>query len=377
MTTRTTRRGRPPRRRGRAPAVAALALAASSAVLVSGCGATGAAGGDDTRASGSSVSGSDARDGSTLPTAPVVRGDLVDAKKVPGTLGHGSPTPLTSAGTGTVTQLPSYGDVIGLDGVLYAVDESPVRALHGSVPLWRTLERGQRGADVAQLNDSLRALGYDVADDDVFGPRTQRAVRAWQRDREREVTGTLGASDIAFVPGDVRVAEVVGRVGDPAGEVVWGWTSTTLVATGSVAPVDVARFAVGAPVAVGLPDGSTVPGSVRSVGGPSGGAGDAPGGGEGEDDGRVAVVVGLDAELPPSAATTGAVDLVVEGQRRDGVLSVPVTALLAGDDGYLVEVRRADGSLDRVPVTTGFFAQGRVEVSGDGLAEGDEVVVPS
>ena len=59
------------------------------------------------------------------------------------------------------------------------------------------------------------------------------------------------------------------------------------------------------------------------------------------------------------------------------MLSVPVTALLAGDDGYVVEVRPGDGGLRRVPVTTGFFAQGRVEVSGEGLSEGDEVVVPS
>ena len=305
----------PRRPRSRRPALAATAFAAACAVALTGCGLAGGPGGDGGAEAGAgAISGAGAIDASGLPTSPVVRGDLVDSKKVPGSLGHGSPTPLTSAGTGTVTQLPSFGDVIGLDGVLYAVDESPVRAMHGTVPLWRTLERGAEGADVAQLNDSLRALGYDVADDDVFGPRTQRAVSAWQRDRGRERTGTLGASDIAFVPGDLRVSDVVGRVGDPAGEVVWGWTSTALVATGSVAAVDLARFAVGAPVQVGLPDGTRVPGSVRSVGGPSGGDGSGSGdGGDAPADDRVTVVVGIDADLPEGASTTGAVDLVVEG----------------------------------------------------------------
>jgi len=363
-----------------------VAGAVAGALLLSGCGLTGTADGVEGDASGSSTS-----QAAGLLTAPVVRGDLVDSRTIAGTLGHGSPTPLVAPGEGTITQLPSYGEVIGLDGVLWAVDESPVRSMHGTVPLWRTLEQGTEGADVAQLNDALLALGYDVADDDVFGRRTARAVRAWQEDRDREVTGALGAADIAFVPGDVRVAEVVGRVGDPAGEVVWSWTSTTLVVTAEVSPVDEGRFGVGAPVEVGLPGGERVPGTVRSVEGPGGGAGSGGGAGGGSGAGgsgagsgsgsgadRATVVVGLDAELPEGTATAGSVDLVVEGERRVDVLSVPVTALLAaGDGGYVVEVRSADGSVERVAVTVGAFAQGRVEVSGEGLAEGDEVVVPS
>ncbi|WP_209515079.1 MULTISPECIES: peptidoglycan-binding protein [unclassified Frigoribacterium] len=367
-----------------------MAGAVAGALLLSGCGLTGTADGAEGDAAGSSASRA-----ADLPTAPVVRGDLVDSRTIAGTLGHGSPTPLVAPGEGTITELPSYGEVIGLDGVLWAVDESPVRSMHGTVPLWRTLEQGTEGADVAQLNDALLALGYDVADDDVFGRRTARAVRAWQEDRDREVTGTLGAADVAFVPGDVRVAEVVGRVGDPAGEVVWSWTSTTLVVTAEVSPVDEGRFGVGAPVEVGLPGGERVPGTVRSVEGPGGGAGSGGGAGGGSGAGgsgagsgtgsgtgsgadRATVVVGLDAELPEGTATAGSVDLVVEGERRVDVLSVPVTALLAaGDGGYVVEVRAADGSVERVAVTVGSFAQGRVEVSGEGLAEGDEVVVPS
>lgn len=308
-------------------------------------------------------------------TTPITKGDLVDGKRVPGSLGYGTPVPLTTAGAGTVTWLPGFGDVIARDGTLYSVDEVPVRSMHGDVPLWRTLEQGLRGADVDQLKDNLRALGYDVADDDRFDAATRRAVVRWQKDRKLEQTGTLGASEIAFVPGDIRVGVLRGRVGDPTGQPAYGYTATTLVATATVQAVDQVRFPTGGAVQVGLPDGTRVPGTVQAVDTPPA-AGDGDGGG-GDDDGKVTVLVRLDAPLPEGVTTATTVDLVVEGERRDGVLSVPVTALVADDDGYAVEVVEPGGATRQVPVTTGFFAEGRVEVSGDGVAEGDEVVVPS
>ncbi len=348
----------------------ALAAGAACAMSLSGCALLdGAAASPDPSASAAASAG--------RPTTPVVRGDLVDGKKFPGTLGYGPATPLRSAAGGTVTGLPAVGDVIGLDGVLYSVDEKPVRALHGTVPLWRTLEQGLRGADVGQLKDSLRALGYDVADDDVFDGRTRAAVVRWQKDRGLERTGTLTASDVAFVPGDVRVGELEGRVGDAAGEVLWGWTPASLVASASVSAADAARFPGGAAVQVGLPGGTTVPGTVQGVDDASsddgGGKGGGGGGGGGE---KKTVVVRLDAPLPEGTSTTAAVDLLVDGEKREGVLSVPVTALLASADGYAVE-KQVGGTVERVPVELGFFAQGRVEVVGGELAEGDEVVVPS
>jgi peptidoglycan hydrolase-like protein with peptidoglycan-binding domain len=363
------------------PAAVAVVTAALCAGTLAGCSPAGDAEPGAPDASPAAAARS---------TTPVVLGDLVDGKRIPAALGYGTPVPLRSAtsggagaagegtgdaaGGGVVTGLPSFGDVIGRDGVLYSVDEREVRAMHGDVPLWRDLEQGLRGADVDQLKDNLRALGYDVADDDRFDARTRAAVTRWQKDRGRERTGVLGARDVAFVPGDVRVAEVTGRVGDPAGEPVYGYTSTTLVATASVSAADLVRFQGGVPVQVALPDGTEVPGTVRSIGEPSGGAGDEAA--NGGDDG-VTVTVDLGTAPPEGTSTSTRVDLVVDGERRDGVLSVPVTALLAGTDGYAVEVVQDDGSTDLVPVTTGFFAQGRVEVSGEGLAEGDEVVVPS
>jgi hypothetical protein len=63
----------------------------------------------------------------------------------------------------------------------------------------------------------------------------------------------------------------------------------------------------------------------------------------------------------------------------DDALSVPVTALVGkSGGGFAVEVARAAGQRDLVPVRIGLFdtAGGRVQVEGD-LRAGDRVAVPS
>ena len=61
-------------------------------------------------------------------------------------------------------------------------------------------------------------------------------------------------------------------------------------------------------------------------------------------------------------------------------LVVPVTALLAqSTGGYAVEVAGAGASHHLVPVSLGLFddADGLVQVTGSGLAAGQQVVVPN
>ena len=71
-----------------------------------------------------------------------------------------------------------------------------------------------------------------------------------------------------------------------------------------------------------------------------------------------------------------AVDVVFTAAQRPDVLTVPVAALVAlREGGYGLEV--VEGGASRyVAVTTGLFSGGRVEVSGDGLAEGMTVGIP-
>jgi peptidoglycan hydrolase-like protein with peptidoglycan-binding domain len=338
----------------------------STSAAASGSGSEpGSAGGDGSRSAAGGAGPGTPGDGRH--TAPVTKGDLTDSKTIAGTLGYGAPVGLAGAASGTLTWLPKPGDVIGRDAPLYAVDERPVRTMFGTVPLWRPLERGKRGADVRQLNENLAALGYDVSVDDVFGPRTQRAVRQWQADREQEVTGVLTADDVVFVDGEVRVGSVDGTLGQPAGGQLLSVTSTKRVVTASVPQRDAERLAVGTAVTVRINGaGDAMDGTVVDS---------APG--ESKDGGAVVdVTIAFEAgdrKLPDAASA----QVDAKGQTERGVLSVPVAALVAGDGGrFAVDVVRRDGSTERVRVSVGFVAEGRAAVTGD-LQAGDRVVVPS
>ena len=92
------------------------------------------------------------------------------------------------------------------------------------------------------------------------------------------------------------------------------------------------------------------------------------------DDPTVRVVVAL-AEAANAAFDSSPVEVLVTAERAEGVLSVPVDALLAvAEGGYAVE-RVRSGHTQLVGVEPGAFADGYVQVTGD-LTEGDEVVVP-
>jgi hypothetical protein len=80
---------------------------------------------------------------------------------VTATLGYAGSYAVTGHGGGTLTWLPSPGQVIGQGQALYKTDNgSPVALLYGSVPDWRALNEGTTGQDVTQLNHDLVKLGY-------------------------------------------------------------------------------------------------------------------------------------------------------------------------------------------------------------------------
>ncbi|WP_308401201.1 peptidoglycan-binding protein [Streptomyces sp. AC512_CC834] len=96
-------------------------------------------------------------------TAKVVRTDLTDTRILDGTLGYGTPRTLNGVGNGTVTWLASSGTTVSRGETLYRVDDRPVPALYGNVPMYRRLETPNTvGRDVRVIADNLRALGYDI-----------------------------------------------------------------------------------------------------------------------------------------------------------------------------------------------------------------------
>jgi hypothetical protein len=89
------------------------------------------------------------------------------------------------------------------------------------------------------------------------------------------------------------------------------------------------------------------------------------------------VTVTLDDPKATGTVDQAPVKVGITADSRKGVLAVPVNALLAlREGGYGVRVMEGDGSR-LIPVETGLFARGMVEVSGDGLREGQLVEVPA
>lgn len=101
-------------------------------------------------------------------------------------------------------------------------------ALLGTHPVLAAalLAQGSRGAEVAELQQSLRAAGFDPGPiDGVFGPRTAAAVRAFQQSRGLRVDGIVGPVTRAALREAARPGPVVlgYYYGPGAAESLWSY----------------------------------------------------------------------------------------------------------------------------------------------------------
>jgi peptidoglycan hydrolase-like protein with peptidoglycan-binding domain len=322
----------------------------------------------------------------------VTRQTLVDREIVEGTLGYaGSRMVLNRLGGGagpaagsgsTVTALPRPGSVVRRGGVLYRLDGEPIVLMYGRMPAYRDLATGvSDGPDVRQLERNLAALGFDPGlVDQTFTSTTAAAVADWQDSLGLAETGDVELGRIVFLPGPRRIGELRTSVGSVlgAGSEVLEASSTKRVVTVELDAALQSLARRGAGVEVTLPDQSTVRGRITEVGRvarekqSSGTGTDADAGAEQE------LVIDVTIRLR-SARGLGRLDeapvsVGLAQESRRNVLAVPVDALLARrGGGYGVELA-ADRRI--VPVRTGLFADGYVEVSGRGIRAGTRVVVP-
>ncbi|HEU4349422.1 MAG TPA: peptidoglycan-binding domain-containing protein [Actinoplanes sp.] len=309
-------------------------------------------------------------------TAQVARETLVDTQTHNGDLGYGETTALAARASGTVTALAAEGTTVTRGRALYRIDDDPVVLLYGKLPAYRRLGPGSDGADVAQLERNLRALGYDgFTVDDEYTGATADAVRDWQDDLGVPETGRVDPAQVVYAAGAVRVGSRTAAVGEVVqpGKDLLSLTGTAPVATVELGLDDQRLARVGASVEVTLPDGSTTPAKITRT---ETAVQEAQGPGE-EDTTTIDVTVAFPSGKAPAGLDQASVDVAFTVAERKDVLTVPVAALLAlAEGGYGVEV--VDGTTTRiVAVETGLFATGKVEVSGPGLREGTVVGVPS
>ncbi len=296
-----------------------------------------------------------------------------------GTLGYASSWSVVNQANGTITQVPSVGDVINQGQPLYHVDGSAVVLLYGATPVYRSLQEGVTdGSDVAQLNWDLVALGYESSTDASsvahFSSATASALDQLQAALGITQTGTLPLGPAVFLPGAARVASVSATLGSAAAprSPVLTATSTTRVVTVNLDAAQQSLVKAGDQVQITLPNNQSTPGTVLSVGTVATSNNSSPA--------TVPVTV-----APTDAAATGTLDqapvqVAITTATSDNALVVPVNALLAlASGGYGLEVVDRDGHHHLVQVTPGLFddADGLVAVTGTGLAPGMRVVVSS
>lgn len=317
-------------------------------------------------------------------TATVTRGTVTQRVLIQGILGFdGSYQIVNKAAAGTLTEAPAPGAVVRRGGVLYKVDNHPVRVLYGAVPAYRGFASGMtNGPDVRQLEENLVALGQDpshqITVDTRFSAATARAIRRWQASwglPAAQRTGALSIGQVVFQPGALRVGTVQAAVGTAVGPgaPVLSATSTDRVVTAQLNTDRQGMIQVNDKVQVSLGDGKPVEGSVVRIGRVA----SAPSQQDGGDQGPLTVPVTIRATLPAEAADLdqAPVQVAITTNEHPDVLLVPVTALLARPGGGY-QVRLATGGF--VQVAPGLFDEsaGTVEVTGD-LTAGDRVEVPA
>jgi Putative peptidoglycan binding domain len=393
------------RGRGRWVAAGVVAVVIVAGLVVAG--ARGAFSGSGSPSAGAAASAY------RTATATVARRSLVSQTPVDATLGYAGSWDVVNQATGTFTALPAAGQVVREGQVIYHVSGAPVVLLYGSVPAWRDLSEALTGPDVTELNAALVKLGYASAAAlgprsgwDYFSAETAYALGLLQSHLGLTVTGTLPLGQAVFLPGAARITgpgttTVLGAAAAP-GTAVLTATSTSPVVSIALDAGQQTEVKKGDKVSITLPNGTTTPGVISSVGtvatsstagsggsGGSGGAGGSGGPGGAGDSGSssgsgsatITVLVSLTDPKAAGGLDQAPVTVEITTGSASNALVVPVTALLAQPGGkYQVEqVTGGGGHHHLVPVTPGIFddISGLVQVTGTTLAVGDHVVVPA
>jgi peptidoglycan hydrolase-like protein with peptidoglycan-binding domain len=336
------------------------------------------------------VSGGGEDDGTAAATAtvPVEVRDLVLTDEYEGELGFGDTQPITAGRSGVVTSVTAVDTAVHPGDVLFDLDLQPTVMLHGDIPAFRDLSvDADPGADVTQLEQALVDLGFGdgITVDDDFTSATAAAVTEWEESLGRtDPDGVVTLGDVVFAPTDLRIAEVTAERGTQvqSGAEVVQVTAVTKVVTMELTIDQVADIEAGTRVEMTLPDGTQATGTIADIGTePTSDDNDNAAAGSGDDaEETYAVTVALDDPAAADAFDSGTVDVTLERSRTEDATAVPVTALLAlREGGYAVQVlddTEPEG-YRLVPVEVGTIADQWVQVSGDGIEAGVEVVVPA
>ena len=342
-------------------------------------------------------------------TAKVERRTLTVTEELSATLGYAEEYDVPGGLAGTLTWAVPTGTIVTNGKRLYEVDGGRrAYLMYGNRPAWRTLEpEMSNGPDVLQLETNLKTLGYTRRGhriDSHWDARTTASVKRWQRATGQVADGTIELGEVVFLPEAIRITEIAAARGTPVGPgaTILKGTSNRRVIELDLDASDRDLLAPDMGVEVELPDGSTVAGTVASVGRVAESSTDQQGGSTT----TLPVTIVLDDPSAGGDLDAAPVTVIAVRSTRENVLTVPVTALVALlEGGYAVEVVNDSGAESSaaptgsggaspdassastgtgagptathlVRVEPGLFDQGYVEITAD-LEPGALVVVPS
>jgi hypothetical protein len=329
--------------------------------------------------------------------AVVQRRDLVETDTESGTLSYAQTRTVYDGLSGTITWLPSVGQVIRPGQTLFKVNAQPVILMNGATPAYRDLTPfDTAGQDILELNRDLVALGFNpdgIIVNDTWQWATTAGVDAFQASLGEPRTGSLLLGNVVFLPGDRQVSVIEGTLGAPAGSDpaassgggpaagILLTTATRLVVTVDLDPSKQSEARLGDGVTVEMPSGSTVNGRVTAVSpvaspsNPNSNTNGSSNGGSsnsGLSRSTIPVTITLAGRHSGAGLDQASVSVKFAQAKAKDVLSVPVTALLAtGGGSYAVQEAGPPHRL--IPVTTGLFAAGDVQISGAAIYPGLQV----
>ena len=373
--------------------------------------AAGAAGGWWLQQGGVAAGGPVATNGGeatddAVTTAEVERRTLTVTEEFNAILGYIAEYEVLGGLSGTLTWTVPVGTVVTSGQLLYETDGvHRAAAMYGNRPAWRTMEAGvSNGADIRQLEENLLLLGYTRKGDVIdrhWDSDTTAAVKRWQAAAGVGVDGVIELGEVVFLPEAIRVTAIQAQPGSgvgPGGPIMTA-TSNRRVVSLDLDATDVELVSVGDAVTVELPDGTTVDGTVATIGRVAESSTDQQGG----TSTTLPVTISLDDPAAAGDLDHAPVTVTVVRDARENVLTVPVSALVALlEGGYAVEVVADVGSAAAIPspsesaavspagssapsgptthllrVEPGLFDSGHVEVTADDLEPGDLEVMPS
>lgn len=338
-------------------------------------------------------------------TSPVVEGHVTQAIVVRGSVARGAAVSIDgSAPEGAESVLTGrplrVGDKVRAGMVLAEVSYRPIIALTGRIPMIRDLSVGSTGPDVAQLQDAIEALGWDIHDSSgTFGVSTAAALDSlyksvgYRAPTQSDVSAAGGGDDGSDekAPSDEGPGEARRSVGEPETnrprEVVVARKSELALINHLPGRVTAIATPVGGPAGDALMTVSTAPPTVRAFIAPAQRelvrTGDevmlsstspayrarariARIGATVQDEQTKAFSVPLElipAKTPPAGTLDQGIQVRISvGRHADSGMIVPIAAVYTIADGSTAVLKVADGRSEEVAVEVLETGSGRARI---------------